>query len=165
MHEDKGARHQGADKAKGMDATKRQQRIRRWVPGMDRAEERRVSTGRACQGGVESRARDTRNPMKTPEELWPRRDTDHRGLTQGGHHIIGISNGHTRYPRRQRSRAQGPGTTARTLSRCTAGTVAPRGTTATRERPATAKTGTGSRGTSPTGAASTSTTRALRTPR
>ena len=98
MHKDEGAGHQGADKAKGADRTKRQRRVRRWVPGMDRAEERRVSTSQACQGGVESGARDTRNPTKTPEELWPRRDKDHRGLTQGGHHIIGVSNGHTRYP-------------------------------------------------------------------
>ena len=161
MHEDKGAGHQGADKAKGADATKRQQRVRRCVPGMDRAEERRVSTGRACQSGVESGARDTRNPTKTPEELWPRRDKDHRGLTQGGHHIIGVSNGHTRYPKE----AEVKGTRAGTSSRCTAGTAAPRGTTATTGGPATARTGTGSRGTSPTGAASTSKTRVLRTPR
>ena len=36
MHKDEGAGHQGADKAKGADATKRQRRVRRWVPGMDR---------------------------------------------------------------------------------------------------------------------------------
>ena len=59
MYEAEGAGRQGAYKDKGTDATKRQRRVRLWLPGMDRAEERRVSTGQACQGGMESRARTT----------------------------------------------------------------------------------------------------------
>ena len=42
----------------GMDATKRQLRVRLWFPGMDRAVERRVSSCLVCQASVESKARD-----------------------------------------------------------------------------------------------------------
>ena len=42
----------------GMDATKRQLRVRLWFPGMEKAVERRVSACLACQASVESKARD-----------------------------------------------------------------------------------------------------------
>ena len=47
----------------GVDATRRQLRVRLWFPGMDKAVERRVSTCLACQASVESKARD---PLKPP---------------------------------------------------------------------------------------------------
>jgi hypothetical protein len=42
----------------GVEATKRQFRVRLWYPGMDRAVERRVSTYLPWQASVESKARD-----------------------------------------------------------------------------------------------------------
>ena len=41
----------------GVDATKRQLRVRLWFPGMEKAVERRVSSRLACQVSVESKAR------------------------------------------------------------------------------------------------------------
>ena len=52
----------------GVDATKRQLRVRLWFPGMDKAVERRVSTCLACQASVESKAKDPLKPTKAPEE-------------------------------------------------------------------------------------------------
>ena len=52
----------------GVDATKRQLRVRLWFPGMDKAVERRVSTCLVCQASVESKAKDPMKPTKAPEE-------------------------------------------------------------------------------------------------
>ena len=65
----------------GVDATKRQLRVRVWFPGMDRAVERRVSTCLPCQASVESKARDPLKPTKAPKEPWSRLYTDHLGPT------------------------------------------------------------------------------------
>ena len=82
----------------GVDATKRQLRVRLWFPGMDKAVERRVSTCLPCQASVESKARDPLKPTKAPEEPWSRLYADHWGPTQDGHHILVIVDGLTRYP-------------------------------------------------------------------
>ena len=72
---------------KGVDATKRQLRVRLWFPGMDRAVERRVSSCLACQASVESKARDPLKPTKAPEEPWSRLYADHPGRPpHTGHH-------------------------------------------------------------------------------
>ena len=62
----------------GMDATKRQLRVRLWFPGMDKAVERRVSACLACQASVEFKARDPLKPKKAPDEPWSRMYVDHR---------------------------------------------------------------------------------------
>ena len=83
----------------GVDATKRQLRVRLWFPGMYRAVERRVSTRPTCQASMESRARDPRKPTKVLEEPLSRQYTDHWGPTQDGQHIRAVINGLTRYPK------------------------------------------------------------------
>ena len=88
----------GPSANQGMDATKRQLKVRLWFPGMDKAVERRVSTCLACQVSVESRARDPLKPSKAPEEPWSRLYTDHWGPTQDSNHILVIIDGLTRYP-------------------------------------------------------------------
>ena len=79
----------------GVDATKRQLRVRLWFPGIDTAVERRCSTCLSCQV---SKARDPLKPTKAPEEPWSRLYLDHWGPTQDGHHILVIVDGLTRYP-------------------------------------------------------------------
>ena len=82
----------------GVDATKRQLRVRLWFPGMEKAVERRVSSRRACQVSVESKARDPLKPTKAQQEPWSRLYVDHWGPTQDGHHILVIVDRLTRYP-------------------------------------------------------------------
>ena len=82
----------------GVEATKRQLRVRLWFPGMDRAMERRVSTCLPCQASVESKARDPLKPTKVPEEPWSRLYADHWGPTKDGLHILLVIDGLTRYP-------------------------------------------------------------------
>ena len=83
----------------GVDATKRQLRVRLWFPGMDKALERRVSSCLACQVSMESKARDPLKPTKALEEPWSRLYADHWGPTQDGHNILVIVDGLTRYPK------------------------------------------------------------------
>ena len=82
----------------GVDATKRQLRVRLWFPGMDKAVKRRVTACLACLASMETKARDPLKPTKAPEELWSRLYADHWGPTQDGHHILVIMDGLTRYP-------------------------------------------------------------------
>ena len=82
----------------GVEATKRQLRIRIWFPGMDRVVERRVSTCLPCQASVESKARDPLKPTKAPDEPWSWLYADHWGPTQDGLHILVVIDSLTRYP-------------------------------------------------------------------
>ena len=82
----------------GVDATKRQLRLRLWFPGMDKAVERAVSRCLPCQASVESHHRDPLHPTTAPEEPWSCLYTDHWGPTQEGNHILVIIDGLTRYP-------------------------------------------------------------------
>ena len=66
----------------GEETTKRQLRVRLGVPGIDRAEEKRVSYCWPSQGSRGSRARDPLKPTEAPEEPWSRQYTDHWGPTK-----------------------------------------------------------------------------------
>ena len=82
----------------GVNATKRQLRLRLWFPGMDRAIERRVETCMPCQASVNSTDRDPLKPTKAPEEPWSSLYADHWGPTQDGLHLLVVIDGLTRYP-------------------------------------------------------------------
>ena len=90
--------HLGHSAHQGVDATKRQLRLRLWLPGMDKSVEKAVSSCLPCQASVESYQKDPLQPTKIPEEPWTCLYTDHWGPTQDGKHILVIIDGLTQYP-------------------------------------------------------------------
>ena len=61
----------------GMNAIKRQLRVRLWIPGMDKMVEKEVEGCIPCLVSVESQNKDPLKPSKAPEEPWTKLYSDH----------------------------------------------------------------------------------------